>query len=723
MQFFDKAITYTAKYGKGIALLLCIVMIALVLPLPAVYNTSGGSDSYPFVETAVAGSNEDLMAAVYAYGEYDITLRNAVYCDGGRDDGVMLTDREYTFAKPTDGSDPTGWVMIKSYDGETDFRATVTVDIGYLAKDVNRFYLRAYRSSTVGSEMPTRIRYYVSEDGDDFELVGEGSTLTDVTADNCAAVYGLKLKTARTARFVRAVIDCDGAYSLWINEFGAAAYGNMFRANGDGSRLLRDGQGLVYRINGESAEVVGYETEKLCGTGELAPSTVSFDTNEIRYTLGNGSDNEVQVISSFIGDGRPNFSGVPNKIEYIVIHNTGTTEEVTDAARYNLRMHTTDGETGWHYTVDDSRIYHSLADSVVGFHAGSSHNYCSIGIEICVNGAPTKSANNFIFTGDKYDEWVDTRFRKSLKNAAVLVAELLTRYGLSTDAVIQHYDVTEKNCPLWLREKDGKFVYDGTLWLEFMGYVEEYYELLNGESPIPAINPNGRVVIPDYVTLSDGEVYPVTSIAPDAFVDKGELLTQITIGKSIESIPLSCFDGSDFIERIEVVEGNTCYRVENNLLLSIDGELIFDPEAAVSNEISPKDDCVLDIRELDGRNYIFCLDENYTLSEIAEEYGADSYSAVSMYGERITASDIPGTGTVLNFDGARLYLVLIGDADGNALVDQYDYILVKRSYLGTFSPLTRQTLAMKVSGSDEISVYDYLLIRRHFLGTYDLFKK
>ncbi len=724
MQFFEILSKYLNRYKKSIAFTLCLILISVTLPLPVVFNTESGSgEASLFDTTAVAGTNEDLMAAVYAHGKYTVTLRNAVYIDGGKDDGIMLTDREYTFAKPTDGSEPTGWMMLESYDGSTDFRATVTIDFGFIAADVNRFYLRAYRSSETGAEMPERIRFYISENGSDFELVGEGSTLTDVSVDSCAAVYGLKLKSGRRARYMRAVIDCKGGTSLWVNEVGSAAYGNMFSANDNGNDLFYDGQGLIYRINGEYAEIVGYETEPKGSHGAISPSTESFDKDVIKYTLGLGSDNEVQVISSLIGDGRPNFSGVPNKIEYIIIHNTGTTDESTDAARYNLRMHTSDSETGWHYTVDENVIYHSLADSVVGFHAGSSHNYKSIGIEICVNGAPSKSANSFIFKGEAYESWVENRFKKSLRNAAMLTAELLTRYGLTTDAVIQHYDVTEKNCPMWLRENNGKFVYDGTLWLEFLGYVEEYYKLLNGDSPIPLINPNGRVIIPDYITLKNGEVYPVTKLASDAFADKGDKLTEITFGKMIDTIPLSCFDGSTFIEKLQISEGNLHYKIENNKLLQADGQLIFDPEAVTDKKPTPSDDCELDIREIDNRYFIFGGNESLTLRELASEYGATSFSAVSMYGSAIKEDEVPGTGAILNFDGARLYLVLIGDADGNAIIDQFDYILVKRTYYNTFVPISRQFYAMTVNDGQTISVYDILLIRRHYLGTYDLFSK
>lgn len=700
---------------------LCLILAAVLSFV--VFIGAVGSESGTFDETAVAGMTEEALTAVYAYGGYTVSLRNAEYVSGGRDDGKMLTDMKYTTAKPKDGSETEGWVMIKSYNNSADFRATVTIDFGFYAKDITRFYLRAFRSTELFAEMPERIRFYISEDGESFTYMGYGSTMTDLSVDNSAAVYGLTLKNGVNARYMRAVIDCAGGNcALWLNEVGAAAVGKLFSANSDGSGTFYDSQGLIYRITDGCAEVIGFETEAYGDYGELIPSGESFNESGKTYKLGIGSDNEVTVISDFIGEGRPNYSGVPNNIRYIVIHNTGTTEENTDAERYNLRMHTTDGETGWHYTVDENVIYHSLADSIVGWHAGSSHNYESIGIEICVNGAPKKSSNSFIFSGEIYEEWVETRFKKTLRNTAVLVAELLTRYGLSTDAVIQHYDVTEKNCPLWLREKDGKFVYEGTLWLEFMSYVEEYYELYNGTSDKPVIRPESNIVIPDYITVNGGDVYPVTAIGKDVFVGKDGKLFSLEIGKMIETVAEGCFDGSDSLEKVTVTEGGNFSVDENGIVSGADGNIIFDPDARINIQPSPKSDCTLDIRYVSGRYYIFCIETPFTLTELADNYGAAEASAFTSDGKDLAGDDIAGTGTVVNLDGARLYIVVRGDANGDACIDQYDYILAKRTYLNNYSPANCQFLAMAVNGGEKVTVYDYILIKRHFMGTLDLTK-
>ncbi|MCY8100893.1 N-acetylmuramoyl-L-alanine amidase [Bacillus haynesii] len=49
----------------------------------------------------------------------------------------------------------------------------------------------------------------------------------------------------------------------------------------------------------------------------------------------------------------------------------------------------------------------------------------------------------------------------TVQNAAELVADLCKRYGLSTDKIVRHDDVTNKNCPVpWVsdlsRQHSGK---------------------------------------------------------------------------------------------------------------------------------------------------------------------------------------------------------------------------------------------------------------------------
>ncbi len=61
-----------------------------------------------------------------------------------------------------------------------------------------------------------------------------------------------------------------------------------------------------------------------------------------------------------------------------------------------------------------------------------------------------------------------------------------------------------------------------------------------------------------------------------------------------------------------------------------------------------------------------------------------------------------------------------GDADGDNDVDSFDYLLVKRSVLGTFKLTDDATILADVDRDNDVDLFDYLLIKRSVLGTYKL---
>lgn len=673
--------------------------------------------------SVAVGKTEQGVTPIYSYKKYDIVLKNAVFEDDCRDDGRVLTDRKYSSIMPSkDEINKDGWVGIKSYNGSADYRVTITLDLGVKVKDLSVFYTRVFHCPEITAAAPSSIKFYASSNGKDYTYVGDGKTVTTLGDTAASAVYIFYANNGFDGRYIKTVMECSGEGILYINEVGAAASGNVFRSNSNSNDIITDDQGVRYKINGSTAEVLGFASASNGKGGIITPSSASFDENGLKYTLGKGSNNEVEVISDFIGPGRPNYSGVPNNIKYIVIHNTGTTESDTDAQRYNHRMHSTDGESSWHYTVDSNVIYHSLSDNVVGWHAGATHNYESLGIEICTNGAPRRSSGAFVFSGDSYNKWVESTFRPALKNAAMLTAELLTRYGLGTDCVIQHYDVTEKNCPLWLRYKDGKYVHDGTLWIEFMGYVNEYYKLLNGDTPSPKIMLKRDITIPDYIATSDGFVFPVSTVVAGAFMDTGEILKTAVIGKNVTQIAANAFDGCDVLKVFVDSENEHFTSDESGALYDLEGNVIFDPDEVTSLPPAPKDGCILDIRVINGRNYIFCKDEQYTLSEIANLYGASNFSAINTDGVYVSEADVISTGALIRLDGVRFYLVAMGDLNGDTVVDAFDCLILKRAYLGKYAATQSQILAGAISDGIELNPFDYLMLKSHVFGKYNIFE-
>lgn len=162
----------------------------------------------------------------------------------------------------------------------------------------------------------------------------------------------------------------------------------------------------------------------------------------------------VPVYTELMPEDLPGRTGVIREIKYIVIHETGNTNVGANAQRHSeYLLSGKSGDTSWHYTVDDSQIYHHVPDNEIAFHAGDTHNpdggnAHGIGIELCVN--------------------ADGDYEKTLDNGAKLVAYLMKAYDLDIDAVTQHADYMEKNCPQQLR--------DSGRWDEFLGMIETYYE-------------------------------------------------------------------------------------------------------------------------------------------------------------------------------------------------------------------------------------------------------
>ena len=92
-----------------------------------------------------------------------------------------------------------------------------------------------------------------------------------------------------------------------------------------------------------------------------------------------------------------------------------------------------------HYFVDRKEAQHIIPENEVAYHAHDKNrcyvsflkpnaNTKSISVEMCV----------------EKDGMIHS---ETVQNAAELVADLCKRYGLSTNKIVRHYDVTNKNCP------------------------------------------------------------------------------------------------------------------------------------------------------------------------------------------------------------------------------------------------------------------------------------
>lgn len=161
----------------------------------------------------------------------------------------------------------------------------------------------------------------------------------------------------------------------------------------------------------------------------------------------------VTITTMLVNENAINRPQIKREIRYIVIHETDNFSSSATAQNHALYLVDNSDErvNGWHYTVDENEIYHSIPDDEVAWHAGDQRkenggNMTGIGIELCVN------------EGSDFDQ--------TFINGAKLTAALCKEYNLTIKDVKQHYDFSKKECPAKIRAENR--------WEEFLKLVEQY---------------------------------------------------------------------------------------------------------------------------------------------------------------------------------------------------------------------------------------------------------
>ena len=135
-------------------------------------------------------------------------------------------------------------------------------------------------------------------------------------------------------------------------------------------------------------------------------------------------------------------AGRTQPVRYIVMHYTANNG---DTARNNCDYYHRVGglQASAHYFVDEHDAMQSVREGDTAWHCGAEagrrywHPECrnanSIGIEMCSR----KRADGSYYI-----------LPETVANAAALAREIMQRYGIDTEHVLRHYDVTGKRCPM-----------------------------------------------------------------------------------------------------------------------------------------------------------------------------------------------------------------------------------------------------------------------------------
>lgn len=171
-------------------------------------------------------------------------------------------------------------------------------------------------------------------------------------------------------------------------------------------------------------------------------------------------------------------------IKYIIVHYAG----VPGLTAENLcsRFIRTKEKKSTHYTVDEREVWQVCDTAYAAWHAGirsgqtyrhpEARNANAIGVDLCERKVDM-SRRTDVTDPDWYIP------PETLDRGARLIAELCIEYGLTSDRVLRHYDVTGKICPAPLC---GRVISSVTRrernddWSRFLRTIERKMRLLRG---------------------------------------------------------------------------------------------------------------------------------------------------------------------------------------------------------------------------------------------------
>lgn len=185
----------------------------------------------------------------------------------------------------------------------------------------------------------------------------------------------------------------------------------------------------------------------------------------------------------FVSCNKANFRvGRTQPVRYIVMHYTANNG---DTARNNCDYYHRVGglQASAHYFCDEHGAMQSVRECDTAWHCGARaywHPECrngnSIGIEMCSR----KRADGSYYIKPE-----------TVANAAALAREIMQRYGIDTDHVLRHYDVTGKRCPM-------PWVDDPAQWTAFLATLTPENTTTDEEDEDDMVRYNKIEDVPDW---------------------------------------------------------------------------------------------------------------------------------------------------------------------------------------------------------------------------------
>lgn len=110
---------------------------------------------------------------------------------------------------------------------------------------------------------------------------------------------------------------------------------------------------------------------------------------------------------------------------------------------------------------------------------------------------------------------------------------------------------------------------------------------------------------------------------------------------------------------------------------------------------------------------------------LSVDIGTDEAGISAMFaGAKVTVKGGMKTGSEVHIScggtEAALALAVIGDLDGDGVINATDYLFLKRYVLGTANLSPAAAAAAHIAGAKTVGATDYLYLKRHVLGTFDI---
>ena len=241
-------------------------------------------------------------------------------------------------------------------------------------------------------------------------------------------------------------------------------------------------------------------------------------------------------------------------------------------------------------------------------------------------------------------------------------------------------------------------------------YIESYMEITNNQQDmnyfaIAIVDAEtGKVVLMDTAIGRPQSDKSAVYIPSDHYIigvngnnidDYNAFCDQIRTGATIKLYNVNVDATKNAIPEMELV-GAGFEILSSEPIFKEDANAIYDEES-LEVKVFENDISISEFKEM-IENEIVVTDEEG--NEIPEDY-------LLKTGMKIDAKE-------------PIDIIVMGDVNGDGLVNQYDYILIRRHYLETFTLEGAFLKAACISNGESVVIYDYIYVKRAYFGTLDL---